>query len=175
MRCNTDGRLCLAKFIFRTFLVQYEQCDQEITILSLSLKAKKHLLCILLIVLSLIFVWRQRSFLLIRCVYCSFSLCVSHLSFLKILILVCKHIYRWQKPQGWWSVAWDGKKWNCLHMLICSFAHFYFYVNIYSFINSVNWCLKYQKKILPQDCFYISATIRIGQAVLFLLHAGFWK
>ena len=33
-------------------------------------------------------------------------------------------------------------------MLICSFVHFYFYVNIYSLLSSLHRCLKHQKKIV---------------------------
>jgi hypothetical protein len=32
-------------------------------------------------------------------------------------------------------------------MLICSFVHFNFYVNIYSLLSYLHWCPKYQKKI----------------------------
>ena len=35
-------------------------------------------------------------------------------------------MYTLQKPQGWWSVVWDGKKLGFLHMLMCSFVHFHF-------------------------------------------------
>ena len=59
-------------------------------------------------------------------------------------------MYTWQKRQGWWSVVWDGKKWWFCDMLICSFVHLFFYVNIYSLLSSLHWCLKYQKKILPK-------------------------
>ena len=45
--------------------------------------------------------------------------------------LVSKHMYTWQKRQGWWSVVWDGKNWWFCDMLTCSFVHFYFYVNIH--------------------------------------------
>ena len=121
MRCNTDGWICLAKFISRTFLVQYEQCDQEIAILSLSLKTKKHLLCILLIVLSLIFVWRQRSFLLIFCLYCFFSLCVFHQYFLNFFKFWFVNTYIPGKNRRGGG-RWLGTTKNGT-VFICSFAH----------------------------------------------------
>ena len=93
--------------------------------------------------------WRQR-------VYFRFVMSIVPSPFVSLiiissqfLILVSKHMYTWQKQQGWWSVVWDGKNWWFCHMLIGSFVHFYFYVNIYSLLSSLHWCLKYQKKILP--------------------------
>ena len=118
-----------------------------ITIPNLSFKTKKYLLCIFLIVHILVFMWRQWVYSTF--VFQSFSLCVSHPYFFTVLILVSKHMYTWQKQQGWWSVVWDGKNWCLCHVLICSFVHFYFYVNIYSLLCCLHWCLKYQKKILP--------------------------
>ena len=59
-------------------------------------------------------------------VHCYFPLCVSHLKFLKFLILVSKHMYSLQKPQRLWLVVWVGKKRGFHHMLMCSFVHFYF-------------------------------------------------
>ena len=61
-------------------------------------------------------------------------------------------MYTLQKPQGWWSGVWDGKKWGFLHMPICSFVHFYFICEHLFIFNSVHWCPKYQKKILPCCC-----------------------
>ena len=120
-----------------------------ITIPNLSFKTKKYLLCIFLIVQLLVFMWRQR-------VYFRFVMSIVPSPFVSLilissqfLILVSKHMYAWQKRQGWWSVVWDGKNWWFCDMLICSFVHFYFYVNIYSLLSSLHWCLKYQKKILP--------------------------
>ena len=121
-----------------------------ITIPNVSLKTKKYWLCIFVIVQILVFMCRQR-------VYSRFvnSIIPSPFVFVilissQFLILVSKHMYIWQKRQGWWPVVWDGKNlWFC-HMLICSFVHFYFYVNIYSLLSSLHWCLKYQKKILPK-------------------------
>ena len=49
----TDGRLNQTKISFSPFLVQYEQCDQVMTILFLSLNTKKCLLYILLKVQNL--------------------------------------------------------------------------------------------------------------------------
>ena len=130
-----------------------------ITIPNLSLKTKKYLLCIFLIVQLLVFMWRQR-------VYFRFVMSIVPSPFVSLilissqfLILVSKHMYTWQKRQGWWSVVWDGKKWWFCDMLICSFVHFYFYVNIYSLLSSLHWCLKYQKKILPK---YASKRLWIG-------------
>ena len=115
------------------------------------MKTKKYLLCIFLIVQILVFMWRQR-------VYSRFVMSIVPSPFVSLilispqfLILVSKHMYTWQKQQGWWSVVWDGKNWWFCHMLICSFVHFYFYVNIYSLLSSLHWCLKYQKKILPNN------------------------
>ena len=138
-------------FSFWTFLVQYKQRDQVITIPNVSLKTKKYLLCIFLIVQILVFMWRQR-------VYSRFVMSIVPSPFVSVilissqfLILVSKHMYTWQKQQGWWSVVWDGKNWWFCHMLICSFVHLNFYVNIYSLLSSLHWCLKYQKKILPPN------------------------
>ena len=135
-------------FSFWTSLVQYNQCDQVVTIPNLSFKTKKYLLCIFLIVRILVFMWRQW-------IYSRFVMSINPSPFgslilisSQFLILVSKHMYTWQKPQGWWSVVWDGKNWLFCNMLICSFVHFYFYVNIYSLQSSLHWCLKYQKKIL---------------------------
>ena len=108
-----------------------------ITIPNLSFKTKKYLLCIFLIVQLLVFIWRQR-------VYFRFVMSIVPSPFVSLilissqfLILVSKHMYTWQK------------RWFC-DMLICSFVHFYFYVNIYSLLSSLHWFLKYQKKILPK-------------------------
>ena len=114
------------------------------TIPNLIFKTKKYLLCNFLIVQILVFMWRQW-------VYSRFVMSIVPSLFVSLilissqfLILVSKHMYTWQKPQGWWSVVWDGKNWRFCHMLICSFIHFYFYVNIYSLLSSLHWCLKYQ-------------------------------
>ena len=105
-----------------------------------SLKTQKNLLCIFLIVQTLVFMWRQR-------VYSRFVMSIVPSPFVSLIlisyqfkVLVSKHIYTW-------SVVWDGNKWWFCYMLTCSFIHFYFYVNIYSLLSSLHWCLKYHKKM----------------------------
>ena len=98
--------------------------------------------------------WRQRVYFrfvmsIVPSPFVSLILISSHFFF-----LVSKHMYTWQKQQGWWSVVWDSKNWWFCHMLIWSFVHFYFYVNIYSLLSSLHLCLKYQKKIWPKKKFF---------------------
>ena len=94
---------------------------------------------------SFFLVWRQRNFssslnspltslyvktkgltLDLLCLLLLSHLCLSSKFLTSFLILVSKHMYTLQKPQGWWSVVWDGKKWGLLHMLMCSYVHFCF-------------------------------------------------
>ena len=117
-----------------------------ITIPNLSSKTKKYILCIFQI---LVFIWRQRVYFRFVMSIVPSSIVSLILISSRFLILVSKHMYTWQKRQGWWSVVWDGKNWLFCDMLICSFVHFNCYVNIYSILSSLHWCLKYQKKILP--------------------------
>ena len=113
-----------------------------ITIPNLSLKTKKYLLCIFLIVQILVFMWRQR-------VYSRFVMSIVPSPFVSLmlissqfLILVSKHVYTWQKLQGWWSVVWDGKKWGFLHLLICSYAHLFTFIFMWTFIHfSIPWLM----------------------------------
>ena len=64
-----------------------KQCDKVTTISNLNLKTKKYLLYNPLIVQILVFRWRQKGFLFIFCVNCSFSLCVFDLNFLTVFNL----------------------------------------------------------------------------------------
>ena len=120
----------LGKFIFLNFFVQHKQCDQVIRIPNLNLKTKK---CCLGSLYTNLYV-NTKGFTLVLSFLSYLFVSLYHLQF---LILVSKYIYTWQKPQGWWSVVWDGKKLGFLQMLICSFGHFYFYVNIYSLFSFV--------------------------------------
>ena len=90
-RCVLMMKNILQLNFFFTFLVQYKQCDQMITIPNLSFKTKKCFLCIFLIVQTLVFMWRQ-------CVYSRFvpSPFVSFILISsQLLILVSKHMYTW--------------------------------------------------------------------------------
>ena len=80
-------------------------------------------------------------------------------------------IYTWQKLQGWWSVVWEGKKSGFVQMLICSFVHSHFYVNICAFLTQAlipknNFLYPCCKLVLP--LFYNCSTL-----VLHFLHTFF--
>ena len=126
-----------------TFLIQYKQSDHVITILNHSWMTKKYLPSIILIVQILTSLYIKTKGL---------TLYLLFLLFLLHLFLSSKWIASFQfwllNRRGGGRWFWDGKKWVFLHLLICSFIHFYFYVNSYSLFNSVHWCLRYQKKIL---------------------------
>ena len=97
-------------------------CDHVITILNHSLMTKKHLLCSILIVQILFYMWIQRGLLFICCVYCSISICVSHLNLLKLFFLVSLYIPgKNRRGGGWWfGTAKNGDFFICTYMLIRS-------------------------------------------------------